>query len=401
MTPAAARDPLRLGRERGGRQVERRGVDQVPHQVDRLGDHLAAPRRVGVAVAGEHGDRQVAARGSARYLRKLYAPSSAPVATASASSGVSAGSATVTVLAAGGRHRWRPPSSPRPTAAPCPPARRSRSASNARALGRRLAEPDREHERGGQLAAAGNLGELLELARRAKCGERVGEGTAERLIDPGEPGCGCSGRPEVWITPMTRTSASAVSGADSLVARETVTKPMLLHPDATAIAPRDPRRDRRHRGKRVRRGGPVGNAFACRDGLPRVQSLARIARPIPLPSPAKHRSISRPSPDHPPSPSSRPSPAYPGCRSSQPPAIPRPAPACPGALVQNPPCRCTPPITDPDKYDRAMCSKASTGLTMRVVSTPSSATMVVRRPTSRSGYSADAASPRAVRRPQE
>ena len=41
---------LRRGRERGGRQVERRGVDQVPHQVDGLGDHLAAAHRVGVAV---------------------------------------------------------------------------------------------------------------------------------------------------------------------------------------------------------------------------------------------------------------------------------------------------------------------------------------------------------------
>jgi hypothetical protein len=42
------------------------------------------------------------------------------------------------------------------------------------------------------------------------------------------------------MTPMTRTSASAVSGADSLVARETVTKPMLLHPD-TSGCPLDPR----------------------------------------------------------------------------------------------------------------------------------------------------------------
>src|SRR5262249_48055317 len=33
----------------------------------------------------------------------------------------------------------------------------------------------------------------------------------------------------VWITPMTRTSASDVPGADSLVERETVTLPMLLH----------------------------------------------------------------------------------------------------------------------------------------------------------------------------
>ena len=53
----------------------------------------------------------------------------------------------------------------------------------------RAAEPDREDQRGGQLAAAGDLGELIGFAGSAKRGERVGEGPAERFVNAVRAGC--------------------------------------------------------------------------------------------------------------------------------------------------------------------------------------------------------------------
>ncbi len=144
------------------------------------------------------------------------------------------------------RHRhW--PAVFRPAAArsAAPAARRSRSASYGVAVGGALAQPHREHQGGRQLPAAGDLADFLEFAGGAERGSALGEGTAERLVDSGETGCG--GRAGWGLqTPMTRTSASAVSGADSLVAMETVTKPSLLHPDVSGSRPRTPGRELRH-----------------------------------------------------------------------------------------------------------------------------------------------------------
>ena len=110
-----------------------------------------------------------------------------------------------------------------------PAARRRLLGVERRAVRRRAAEPDREDERGGQLAAAGDLGELFEFAGRAERGERVGEGTAERFVYPVRAGCG-SGPSGVCDDPDDKDVGLGRSGADSLVERETVTLPMLLHP---------------------------------------------------------------------------------------------------------------------------------------------------------------------------
>ena len=75
----------------------------------------------------------------------------------------------------------------------CPQGRPGRAAQYLSVIGRvavrRAAEPDREDQRGGQLTAAGDLGELIGFAGSAKRGERVGEGPAERFVNAVRAGC--------------------------------------------------------------------------------------------------------------------------------------------------------------------------------------------------------------------
>src|SRR6202012_5361200 len=181
---------LGRGRERGGRQVERRGVDQAAHQVDRLGDHLAAPHRVGVALAGQHGDGQVGGRRRAVLAEAVGAEQRAGRDGFRLSRG-GRGGRQGGRLARGGAVAVR-----------ARILRRGRPQRGARrpaelflveggAFFRRAAKAHCENERGGELAAARDLGEFLEFAGSAKRGERVGEGTAERLVHSGEAGCGC------------------------------------------------------------------------------------------------------------------------------------------------------------------------------------------------------------------
>ena len=106
--------------------------------------------------------------------------------TASASLAVRAGSATATDLTPSSR---TVPVFAATDRSAVPAARRRFSTSKASPPSAAAAEPDREDQRGGQLAAAGDLGELFEFAGRAKGGERVGEGTAERFVYAVRAGC--------------------------------------------------------------------------------------------------------------------------------------------------------------------------------------------------------------------
>src|ERR1700722_11312916 len=185
------------------------------------------------------------AAGVDRYLRKLYAPSSAPVVTASASSGVSAGSASVTALLAG-------ESSPPPPAflalaerSAAPAALRRDSASKEALIAGASPSPTASTRVAGSLPPPG----ILLISSSSPVAPSADSAPARvppsASSTPASPGA-AAGPAGVRITPMTRTSAPAVSGADSLVAMETVTDPMLLHPDVRG-RPAFPCRDRRHR----------------------------------------------------------------------------------------------------------------------------------------------------------
>ena len=179
--------------------------------------------------------------GVARYLRKVYAPSSAPVVTASASPAVRAGSATATDLTPSSR---TVPVFAATDRSAVPAARRRFSASKAASPSGALPSPTATISVAGSLPPPGILvsSSSSPVAPRAvSVSARVPPSASSTPSAPGAT-LGPSG---VCATPMTRTSASAVPAADSLFERETVTLPMLLHRAAPACYP-EPRRDPPH-----------------------------------------------------------------------------------------------------------------------------------------------------------
>jgi hypothetical protein len=161
----AGGDPDGLFGQHGGRQVDRCGIDQVPDEVDGGGDYLAAPDRVGVAVAGEHRHGDVGRRSR---------PVPAEAVPAEQRPGGDG-------LRLGGRLRRQRHRDglgffvfiPNGRFAPTQVAQR-RSGGAAKFLGvkrgivlRRAAEPYRQDQRNGQLPAAGDLGELFGFSSRA------------------------------------------------------------------------------------------------------------------------------------------------------------------------------------------------------------------------------------------
>ena len=179
--------------------------------------------------------------GVARYLRKVYAPSSAPVVTASASPAVRAGSATATDLTPSSR---TVPVFAATDRSAVPAARRRFSTSNAEPSSPGLPSPTARISVAGSLPPPGILVSSSSspvAPRAASVSARVPPSASSTPSAPGAT-LGPSG---VCATPMTRTSASAVPAADSLFERETVTLPMLLHRAAPACYP-EPRRDPLH-----------------------------------------------------------------------------------------------------------------------------------------------------------
>ena len=179
--------------------------------------------------------------GVARYFRKEYAPSSAPVVTASASVAVRAGSATATDLTPSSRtDRVFAP----PLRSAVPAARRSLSASYGAPPSGALPSPTARISVAGSLPPPGILVSSSGSPVAPSAVSASARVPPSASSTPSAPGAAL-GPSGVCATPMTRTSASAVPAADSLLERETVTLPMLLHPAAPGCYP-DPSRDPPH-----------------------------------------------------------------------------------------------------------------------------------------------------------
>ena len=201
--------PPRPGRELGRRQVERRGVDQVAHQVDRVGDHLAATHRGGVALAGEHGHRD-GNRGRrpvlAEGVRAEQRPGGDGLRLDGGPRGQRNGNRLNPVIPNG------PRSSPPADRSAVPAARRRFSTSKAASP-----SPDALPSPTARTSVAGSLpppGILVSSSsspvapRAASVSARVPPSASSTPSAPGAT-LGPSG---VCATPMTRTSASTVSG---------------------------------------------------------------------------------------------------------------------------------------------------------------------------------------------
>src|SRR3984957_1118969 len=210
--------------------------------------------------------------GVARYFRKVYAPSSAPVVTASASAAVRAGRATATDLTPSSR---TDPVFAATDRSAVPAARRRFSTSKVgSASSPGLPSPTARISVAGSLPPPGILVSSSSspvAPRAASVSARVPPSASSTPSAPGAT-LGPSG---VCATPMTRTSASAVPAADSLLERETVTLPILLPPAAPACYP-EPRRDPPHSAScggttplRPPRMGGAGPPYPRRGGGPK------------------------------------------------------------------------------------------------------------------------------------